>query len=118
MRHNMPRLGEYWPSYWNSKMDLRRQFEFLTAMHVSTIPSSFLFLVADRWARFRLVLGPIQQINEVALESPRRATCTGRTSTKIIKARHASAMAYDIVYAITSAQFGSVLDAISRLPTT
>ena len=73
MRHHMPRLGEYWPSYWNSKMDLRRQFEFLTAMHVSTMPFIFRFFCGR--ATINHISPPTwpNTANEVALESPRRA---------------------------------------------
>ena len=41
MRHHVPQLVEYWSSYWNSKIDLRRQFGFFSAVHVSTMPFMF-----------------------------------------------------------------------------
>ena len=72
MRHHMPRLGEYWPSYWNSKIDLRRQFEFLTAMHVSTMPFIFRFFLWP-WADHIAPRTWPNATNEVALEASRRA---------------------------------------------
>ena len=62
MRHHMPRLGEYWPSYWNSKMDLRMQFECFSAVHVSTMPFIFAFFCGRAKITSRLVLCPMQNM--------------------------------------------------------
>ena len=62
MRHHMPRLGEYWPSYWNSKIDLRRQLECFSVVHVSTMPFIFRFFCGRATITSRLVLGPMQQM--------------------------------------------------------